>query len=297
MERIKKIISIIFNTEIIGILSTIYGVFSGIRDEFLPLDLAQKLRLGGIFGLLNWYWWVIGGLVLWAASVAWKSTKKTQEKESTESFTATETGGGNALAVKFNLGKIIQGYQQVKRSETFDIMPNIIINKDWISVVIPNPLNKAMECYCLLESLEVNEQTRDDVKDFLTAHTHRVSWSGGDTKGKEEGVKVIDRSDMLNVVTPAHAGLRFEMAKGPRDLGFDKNYGIGRYRVKLDLRYKSIGQDEFQSMALDVNFDCYISDQKTINEHDSPDVLKHGIGPQVFFEGDVRDYLYVKIIR
>lgn len=75
MERFKKFISIILNTKSIGILSTIYGLLSFVRDEFLPLDMAEKLRLGGIFRMIDWYWWVIFGVIVWAISVAWESTK------------------------------------------------------------------------------------------------------------------------------------------------------------------------------------------------------------------------------
>lgn len=81
MERYKKFISIIFNIQFIGILSTIYGAFSFIRDEFLPLAMAERLRLGGLLNMIDWYWWVIFGMSVWAISVAWKSTKTNSEKE------------------------------------------------------------------------------------------------------------------------------------------------------------------------------------------------------------------------
>ena len=75
MDRFRKFISIIFNTKFIGILSAVYGVLSFIRDEFLPLDIAEKLRLGGVFRMIDWYWWVIFGVIIWAISVAWESAK------------------------------------------------------------------------------------------------------------------------------------------------------------------------------------------------------------------------------
>lgn len=81
MDRFRKFISIVFNTKFIGILSTIYGVLSFIRDEFLPLDIAEKLRLRGIFKMIDWYWWVIFGVVIWAISVGLKSTKHYNSKE------------------------------------------------------------------------------------------------------------------------------------------------------------------------------------------------------------------------
>ena len=82
MDKFRKFISIVFNTKFIGVLSTIYGVLSFIRDEFLPLDIAEKLRLGGVFKMIDWYWWVIFGVIIWAISVAWKSTKHYNSKES-----------------------------------------------------------------------------------------------------------------------------------------------------------------------------------------------------------------------
>lgn len=73
--RLKRFLLIVFNTEFWGIVSLLYGIFSGVRDEFLPEELAQNLRLGGLFRMFDWYWFVITGLVLWAGSVAWKSSK------------------------------------------------------------------------------------------------------------------------------------------------------------------------------------------------------------------------------
>ena len=94
MDSFKKFISVIFDSRFIGILSTIYGVLSFIRDEFLPLDLAEKLRLGGLLNMIDWYWWVIFGVSIWAVSVAWESTKIHSRKESKpETETKIEISG------------------------------------------------------------------------------------------------------------------------------------------------------------------------------------------------------------
>lgn len=81
MNRIKKFLSIIFNPKFWGILSFVYGLLSFVRDEFLPLDLAESFRLGGMFNTIDWYWWVIGGVVVWAISVAWVSAKNMNEEK------------------------------------------------------------------------------------------------------------------------------------------------------------------------------------------------------------------------
>lgn len=81
MNRFKKFFSIIFNPRFLGILSFIYGILSFVRDEFLPLDLAERFRLGGMLNTIDWYWWVICGLVIWALSVAWTTTKNRNEEK------------------------------------------------------------------------------------------------------------------------------------------------------------------------------------------------------------------------
>jgi len=102
MSTAKKFMSIILTPTLWGKLSTLYGVFAFIRDEWLPLDTAEKLRLGGIFRMIEWHWFVIAGLVLWGAGVAWEAARINKEKESDKeknnAITATESGGGNALA-------------------------------------------------------------------------------------------------------------------------------------------------------------------------------------------------------
>ncbi|HCR72724.1 MAG TPA: hypothetical protein DIW23_14870, partial [Anaerolineae bacterium] len=62
-------------------LSTIYGVLTFIRDEFLPLAFAEKLRVGGLLNIIDWYWFVIFGVIIWAISIAWESTKIHNSKE------------------------------------------------------------------------------------------------------------------------------------------------------------------------------------------------------------------------
>lgn len=81
MGRLKKFLSIIFNPKFFGILSFVYGILSFVRDEFLPLDLSERFRLGGMLNIIDWYWWAIGGVVIWALSVAWVSTKNRGEEK------------------------------------------------------------------------------------------------------------------------------------------------------------------------------------------------------------------------
>lgn len=59
-----------------GILLTVYGIFALIRDEFLPKELAEKLRIGGIIKMIAWYWWVISGLLILWVGTAWNSSKR-----------------------------------------------------------------------------------------------------------------------------------------------------------------------------------------------------------------------------
>jgi hypothetical protein len=76
MQRLSNFISFLFRTKLLSILSFIYGAFTLIRDEFLPVDLATKLRLGGMFSMIDWYWFIIAGLVFWLIDVGWRATNK-----------------------------------------------------------------------------------------------------------------------------------------------------------------------------------------------------------------------------
>ena len=282
---------------------------------FINPDWGSIINYPSISSNLAWYWLVIIGLTIWGIATAWEATKRLRDKQKdkgeTKSITATESGGGNALAFRDNYGVINQGYQQSKSAEVFDIAPITTRNDQWVSVDVPNPLNKAIECYCIWNSIEVDGKAREDIRAYITPHTHRVSWSGGDTNGKEEGVKLIDRLDTLNIVTPTHAGLRFETAKGNRDLDYGMQYGVGTYRIILDLRYRSVGDESFQSKMLEVNFICDIEPTKTIQElmgtsidypcgEDSgyPDIIKTQFGVASLTDFlPVRECIYVKIIR
>jgi len=309
-NRFRRFISIVFNAKFFAVLSFVYGVFKELRDEVLPVEMADKLRFSGIFETIDWYWFVITGLFVWAVSVAWESAKRIQEnqEEKTDSIVATASDRGNALAVKFNLGNITQGNQQAKQHEVFDILPNTARNSRWISTTVPNPLNKTIECYCIWSSVQVDGEPREDIKAYITAHSHRVSWSGGDTKGKEEGVKYIDPNNnvgMLNIATPTNAGLRFETAGGPRDLGYDMQYGKGTYRIKLDLRYRPIGEGEFQSKMFEVVFVCGIEPAKFQihvglghEEKGDHNIIRTQFGPQALTDFlTVRESMYLKIIK
>lgn len=309
-NRFRRFISIVFNAKFFAVLSFVYGVLKEFRDEVLPVEMANKLRLSGVFETIDWYWFVITGLFVWAVSIAWESTKRIQEhqEEKTDSTLATASNGGNALAVKFNLGNITQGNPQPKQHEVFDILPNTSINNGWISTTVLNPINKTIECYCIWSSVQLDGELREDIKAYITAHSHRVSWSEGDTKGKEEGVKCIDPNNnvgVLNIATPTHAGLRFETAGGPRDLGYDMNYGKGTYRIKLDLRYRPIGEGEFQSKGFEVCFVCgtepfkiQIQAHLDQDEKRNHNIIKVQFGAQTLTDFlTVRESMYLELIQ
>lgn len=66
---------------IVGGPPFVYGWFAFIRDEFLPSETADRLRIGGFINIVNWYWWVIGGvIILWIITV-WDAAKRTSEIE------------------------------------------------------------------------------------------------------------------------------------------------------------------------------------------------------------------------
>jgi len=54
----------------------LYGWFALIRDDFLPQELSGKLRLGGVFSMIDWYWWVIAGLFVWGSATALEAAKR-----------------------------------------------------------------------------------------------------------------------------------------------------------------------------------------------------------------------------
>lgn len=43
-----------------------YGLLAFLRDEFVPEQITNKLRIIKMIDIINWYWWVIIGLVFWA---------------------------------------------------------------------------------------------------------------------------------------------------------------------------------------------------------------------------------------
>lgn len=69
---IKTVISVLLKIIFVAFLSvipTIYGVFSGLRDEgYLP-ESANDWQLRGLIGGLAWYWFVIFGLVVGIISI------------------------------------------------------------------------------------------------------------------------------------------------------------------------------------------------------------------------------------
>lgn len=109
MKNFRKFISIIFNTKSIGALSTLYGALSFIRDEFLPVDMAEKLRLGGVLKMIDWYWWIIFGIVVWAISVAWESTKRSDIKETKPEIKVEISGDSSQISTGENSRNIQTG--------------------------------------------------------------------------------------------------------------------------------------------------------------------------------------------
>jgi len=306
-------------TKWIAIMSGAISTYDAVITQFIS-PIHRDRYLISVFGW-SWQTWLVAALLLlvllFVINMLFpdKTKDSSQEKEKTESITATASGGGNALAFRDNYGIINQGHQQAKQAALFTITPNITRNEKWVSIVIPNPVNNTIECYAIWKTIERNGKVDDEIKKEITAHSNRVSWSGGDTKGKEEGVKCIDpyNDGILNVVTPTHSGLRFETASGPRDLGRDMQYGAGAHRIILDLRYRSIGGGDFQSKIQEVNFDCYIelakSTQELMDEGSNvgypcgedpryPDVIKTQFGVASFTDFlIVRECMCVKIIR
>jgi len=212
------------------------GVFTiiSVITFFYP-DLQPVINFPVLRQVLSPLGLLIIGIVIWLLGFAWNVRKQLKEKPSQnrhETYPANRNevhgdgiaadivrdspvvkAGGSSVAVGRDL-TFNQYVQHVQIDEKFDITPNVTRNEMWVSVDIPNPLNKPIECYCLLNSIKIDGNTRNDIKAYVTAHTSRVSWSGGDTKGKEDGVKLIDHSGTLNIATPTYAGLGFETAKG-----------------------------------------------------------------------------------
>ncbi|GER79107.1 hypothetical protein DIM_11880 [Candidatus Denitrolinea symbiosum] len=173
-----------------------------------------------------------------------------------------------------------------------------------MSARIINPLNKVIECYCIWRTIEINGKIRDDVKQYITSHSTRVSWSGGDTNGATEGIKHIDDEGILNIATPTNAGLKFETAKGGREFGLDKDYGKGEYKIGFELKYRPLGEGEFQSKLFDVNFSCWIEPRRIVrvfsegdDKFEDVDIIICEVGPQLFTGNNQVLCLYLKIIR
>lgn len=187
--------------------------------------------------------------------------------------------------------------EKPKQIERFDISPSVVLNDEkWVSVIVPNPTNQTLECYCVLKSVSLNGNINETVKRYVCAHSSRISWSGGDTVGKDEGVKVIDDSHMLNVVSPTRDGLGFEMAKGTRSLGDDFKHGIGTYKINLEIRYKVVGEKDFQSKDFSFDFVCYIEESKIGKESIPSGTIRYPLIPIVVLGDESREYLYVKIL-
>jgi len=55
-------------------MANAFGVFVFVRDEFLPIEWQEQLRLVDVIERLSWYVWVIIGLVLFMFVFLWTMT-------------------------------------------------------------------------------------------------------------------------------------------------------------------------------------------------------------------------------
>ena len=65
----------------ISVLPVVYGLFVFIRDEFLPPEIADRWRIGGLMNIVAWYWWVIFGLSLLLGITALRKSKPQKMQE------------------------------------------------------------------------------------------------------------------------------------------------------------------------------------------------------------------------
>lgn len=289
----------------------------GVLTFFEP-SLQSALNWPTLSSILPPIGWFLIALIVWLIGFVINVRKrlKQQENDSINKYlsgvgivadklenspTVKAKGGRDAYAAgrDINFPPQIQDQEKAKQSEVFDITPNVVLNERWISVIVPNPTNQTIECYCVLRSTSLDGKINNLIKRHVSAHSERISWSGGNTEGKGEGVKIIDEEGTLNIVTPFYRGLGFEMAKGTRYLEHNMQYGVGTHKIGLDLMYKSVGDDNFQSKIFDVNFVCYIEKPGSMNDLSS-DVIKSNVGATslLSFSGNnkVDDNLCIRII-
>lgn len=124
--------------------------------------------------------------------------------------------------------------------------------KKYITAKVENRENQPTKFYCVLKSIMVNGSLDTDLKNHITEHTSRVSWSGGSNDG-QEGVKNIDGKDKghLNIVSRTERGLVFEMTKGEIPLGIK----IGVFTLNLEL-WREISQG-YSKTPFEITFEGY----------------------------------------
>lgn len=296
----------------------VIGVFAGVA--IMVYEFAAQLYAAKGLSLNNTVWLGLGVFVFFGIAAIIKANRKAREAQNSKPANNIQIQNpGDGIAAKkvvaspvvkleggennvgINYGTINRFTQQIQQDETFDISPSFVKNDRWASIVVPNPINSTIECYCSLVSVELNGKLNEKIRRYVTEHISRVSLSGGNINGKEEGIIVIDNTHegKFNLITPSYNGLVFEMAKGSRCLDHAMQYGTGKYRVVLDLRYKSSGDKKFQSKILDVNFSCYI--ESGINESQLDNIIKSdfGAGSLVDFADDnkVNDKLCIRIYQ
>ncbi|HKZ82738.1 MAG TPA: hypothetical protein VJ793_03665 [Anaerolineae bacterium] len=201
----------------------IYGWFAFIRDDLLPADVASKLRLGGVFAMIEWYWWVIIALAIMFISTAWSASRRDKE-----------------LLALFEKPKL-EIYYDDNDPQCRKLEPPEKPERMYIRLKIINSADiPAKECRGWLVSILQN-----DGKPHPKWNNQMIGWEGDPIPkpayiAKKIGsrfldvVYTIDGDNIFRVRTDVSAGKK----------GYDWEYPIGRYYFHIVIEDEDFDQSE-----------------------------------------------------
>ncbi len=245
-----------------------YGWFSLIRDEFLPLEWKEKLRLISIFNVISWYWWIIIGLFIWLIWTAFDAVNVRKDK-SNRQYTKSEVKNTNQSIIveRDNLAPIIQ-YQEHKKDFGFQLPKQINIDfepqdkliddQQYIVIVVTN--KEAVKIFCRSEIRGIYDETDKNILRDISQFANHFSWYGGNTSkdGIKEILSGLDGTVNIGVIRPQDFGFYLLFHEDP-----NKNWqNPGKYKIKLEIKGK-IGEVDFVGKKLNIELE-YIKKE----EHD-----------------------------
>lgn len=219
-----------------------YGWFALIRDEFLPIEWKEKLRLFGIFNMLAWYWWVIIGLVAWVCWTAWDYAKSLKDKSNLPSIESEVKNRSQAIIIgRDNLAPIFQHQIQERNIENrlskqinlkIEPQEKIIDGKQYIIIVITNI--EDTKIFCRIEINGIYDETNKNILRDISQFANHFSWFGENTldDGMKEMKEGLDGTVTIGFIHSQSCGFYWLFHEDP-----NKNWQKpGIYRLNLKIK-------------------------------------------------------------